>query len=160
MDKQFYAGGFLYNPHSKRVLLHKRDEKTDTNKNTWAFFGGLSKKGETPVQTFQREVKEELSVRFPLSKIKPLYDYFNPDFNVHRYVFYVPSSYLKSTLKLREGKGFEWTPLPNAFKFSLSKRTRQDLTFFQREINATKAKSNLAKAKSDLKKANRRATAK
>lgn len=136
MDKQFYAGGFLYNPHSKKVLLHLRDDKTNKNKNTWALFGGLSKKGESPMETFQREIKEELSVRFPLSKIKPLYDYFNPDFNVHRYVFYVPSNYLKNKLKLKEGKGFEWTPLPNAFKFNLSKRTRQDLVFFQRELNA------------------------
>ncbi len=47
IDK-FYAGGFLYNPKIKAVLLHKRDDKTTFNPNKWAFFGGLNEPGETP----------------------------------------------------------------------------------------------------------------
>lgn len=134
--KAFYSGGFLYNPYSKKVLLHLRDDETDHNPNTWAFFGGLSKAGETPEKTFQREMREELNARILLSVITPLYDYLNEELNVHRYVFYVSSREVKGKLKLKEGKDLIWVAIPQALKMKLSSKTRQDLTFFQREMNA------------------------
>src|SRR3989304_8090600 len=88
MSKTFYSGGFLYDPALKEALLHKRDDQTKNNPNRWAFFGGLSKKGEKPAHTFKREVQEELGIKLDSVAIQELTDYFNPDFNIHRYVFY------------------------------------------------------------------------
>lgn len=134
--KQFYAGGFLYNPRSKKVLLHKRDDATKNNPNSWAFFGGLGKRGETPEESLQREIYEELKLRVPIRIIHSLYDYFNEDYNTHRYVFYISPISLKSKLKLTEGEDYAWIGLSDAFKKNLSKRTRQDLIFFSREMSA------------------------
>jgi len=126
----FYAGGFFYNPRARKVLLHKRDTKTKNSPNQWAFFGGLREGEEPPVQTFAREIKEELGIEFPLQSIHPLCDYFNPDFDTHRYVFYVVTEAPKSAMTLTEGEDFDWLPLEEAFNLDLTKRTRQDLTTF------------------------------
>lgn len=130
----FYAGGFLYNPATKKVLLHKRDTRTKINPGKWAFFGGLSKEGETPIETFIREVKEELGILLESTSIYFLCDYFNPDFNTHRYVFFAITQLPKSAMKLREGEDFEWFTLEEALKLDLTKRTRQDLLTFRTKL--------------------------
>jgi hypothetical protein len=38
----FWAGGFLFDAHARKVLLHLRDDQTPFNPNLWAFFGGLN----------------------------------------------------------------------------------------------------------------------
>ena len=124
----FYSGGFLYIPQNQEVLLHLRDNKTKNNPNVWAFFGGLSKGDEKPEETFKREIFEELGIHVE----NPIFlrDYFNPDFQTHRYVFFVKLTE-KPTIKLHEGKAAEWMTLDNALERSLSKRTREDLLFFK-----------------------------
>ncbi len=131
--KIFYAGGFLYNPDKKEVLLHKRDTKTVNNPGQWAFFGGLSKEGETPVQTFIREIKEELGIDVTPDSVHTLCDYFNPDFDTHRYAFFVLTILPKSKMILGEGEDFGWFPIKDALRLNLSKRTRQDLMTFLKQ---------------------------
>ena len=127
--KIFYAGGFLYDSINQKVLLHKRDDKTKNNPNTWAFFGGLSKNSETPIETFKRELREEIDVRLKDDSIEKLTNYFNPDFSTHRYVFYALFEET-SNLKLREGESYGWFTLKETFSQNLTKRTKQDLSFF------------------------------
>ncbi|MBI2595461.1 NUDIX hydrolase [Candidatus Daviesbacteria bacterium] len=129
MKNVFYSGGFLYNPVPKKILLHKRDDKTQNNPNCWAFFGGLNEKNEVPLETFQREVKEELGIKLNLSSIYQLTDYFNPDFSTHRHVFYAYTKEVNN-IQLNEGAGYGWFTLDEALKLDLTKRTRQDLLFF------------------------------
>ncbi len=131
LEEKFYAGGFLYNPKTKEVLLHLRDNKTKNNPNLWAFFGGLNQKGEVPKETFRRELKEELSVSLDDSDIKPLCNYFNPDFKTHRYVFYAERQNQLRKFELKEGEDFRWFTLKEVFTQKLSKRTRQDLILFK-----------------------------
>lgn len=130
--KFFYAGGFFYNPDEKAVFLHKRDTKTTNNPGQWAFFGGLSEERESPIQTFLREIKEELEIDVAPDAVHSLCDYFNPDFGTHRYVFFVINRLSKSRMTLREGEDFGWFPIKAALQLSLSKRTRQDLLTFLR----------------------------
>src|SRR3989344_2009275 len=75
--KQFYAGGFLYDPATRRVLLQKRDHNTDVNPGKWGFFGGTSERDETPLDCFLRELKEELDIDVPENTVTPLTDYRN-----------------------------------------------------------------------------------
>jgi len=56
IDK-FYAGGFLYNPATRSVLLHKRDSKTKVNPNQWAFFGGLMVLGYVLTEKTAKDLK-------------------------------------------------------------------------------------------------------
>lgn len=128
--KTFFAGGFLYNPKTKEVLLHKRDDKTDVNPNKWGFFGGSSEGNETPVQTFIREMHEELGIRLLESEIIPLCDYENIKRNTHRYVFYVVSDKKKSEMVLGEGADFNWIPSGSVSECDLTDKTIVDLKTF------------------------------
>lgn len=128
--KNFYAGGFLYNPVAQMVLLHKRDSKALVNPNKWAFFGGLNESDETPRQTFTREVREELNVDISRENIQPLCDYLNEELQTYPYVFFAESSLGKSSMKLSEGEDFDWIPVEKVFEYDLTERTRNDLKRF------------------------------
>lgn len=129
---KFWAGGFLYNPKTNSVLLHKRDAKAKVNPNQWAFFGGLNEGNEMPKQTFARELQEELTIEIPDKAIKSLCDYFNEELQTYRYVFFVESVLRKSEMQLTEGEGFDWIPLEKVFEQDLTEKTARDLKIFLR----------------------------
>lgn len=129
-DEKFYAGGFLYNPKTKSVLLHKRDSKAKINPNKWAFFGGLNEGDETPPQTFVREIEEELCIKIPEEKITLLCDYLNEELKTYRYVFFIESNLDKTQMQLGEGEDFDWILLDRVFDYDLTEKTVDDLKFF------------------------------
>lgn len=130
IKNKYYAGGFLYNPKTRAVLLHKRDLNTKVNPNKWAFFGGLNEGQETPQQTFAREINEELNIKISEDKIVPLCNYFNEELQTHRYVFYIESDLDKSQMNLTEGEDFDWIPLDKVFEYNLTDKTVKDLKLF------------------------------
>ncbi|MFI5260586.1 MAG: NUDIX domain-containing protein [Candidatus Paceibacteria bacterium] len=125
---KFFSGGFLYNPEKKEILLHKRDGNTAINPHKWAFFGGSSEGEETPLQTFMREIHEELGIVLSEAEIIALCDYLNVERNTHRYVFYVVSDKKKEEMILGEGADFDWIPLSKVFEYDLTDMTRDDIT--------------------------------
>ena len=125
-----YAGGFLFNPEAKSVLLHLRDHNTKFAPGMWSFFGGLCENGETPSQGFVRELKEELAIDIKESQLIPLRSYLNEKLQTYRHVFYVLSALPKSEMTLGEGAGFDWVPLETVFSFDLTDKVRDDLTYF------------------------------
>jgi len=131
---KFYAGGFLYNPKTKSILLHKRDSNTKFNPNKWAFFGGLSEENESPKECFAREVKEELGIDISKDKIIPLCDYLNEELGTYRYVFFVESTLNKSDMTLNEGDGFDWVPVTDLGNYDLTDKTKLDLDTFGKFI--------------------------
>lgn len=130
VKRPFYAGGFLYNPKTNQVLLHKRDNKTEANPNKWGFFGGLNEGTETSLECFQRELFEELNIKIPSDSISYLCDYENVEFRRHRYIYYVTSDLPKSAMSLGEGADFDWISLDKIFSYDLTDKTRRDLEFF------------------------------
>jgi mutator protein MutT len=130
IQDKFYAGGFLYNPDTNEVLLHRRDNKTDINPNKWAFFGGLNEAGETPSQTFIREIREELNIEVSEKDAKKLTDYLNEELQTYRYVFFALSHKDKSEMRLSEGADFDWISLESVFDYDLTEKTKLDLEFF------------------------------
>ena len=138
MKDFFYSGGFLYNPKTQEVLLHHRDQYAKVNPNVWAFFGGGSEPGETPKECFMREIKEELSIVITEDQVMPLTDYLNVELDTHRNVFYVESDLPKSSMKLGEGKDFDWVPLSNLAKYDLTAMTKADLELFISKQKADK----------------------
>ena len=128
--RKIYVGGFLYNPQTREVLLHKRDGKTDINPNKWAFFGGSAEEGETPLQAFIREMGEELTINLRVDEIKFLCDYPNKERETHRYLYFVVSNKSKSQMTLTEGADFDWISLERVFDYDLTEKTRNDLKTF------------------------------
>lgn len=132
---KFYAGGFFYNPKKKEILLHKRDGKTLINPYKWTFFGGTSEGNEKPLETFIREIEEELGVKLRENKVLSLCDYLNDQENMWRHVFYVISDKQKSEMVLGEGADFDWIPLNKVFGYDLSEKTIKDLhTFLEAKL--------------------------
>ncbi|MFZ2193428.1 MAG: NUDIX domain-containing protein [Candidatus Moraniibacteriota bacterium] len=132
--EKFWAGGFLYNPKNNSVLLHKRDSTTKFNPNYWAFFGGLNEGAETPVDCFVREINEEIGIKFKIEDVITLYDYFNEEFQTHRFVFYALSEKTKSEFVLNEGENFDWINLNRIDKYNLTEKTEKDLKSFIKKI--------------------------
>jgi mutator protein MutT len=128
--EKFWAGGFLYNPKNNSVLLHKRDSNTKFNPNSWAFFGGLNEGEEKPVDCFIREINEEIGIKFKTGEVITLYDYFNEEFQTHRFVFYALSKKAKSEFVLREGEDFGWVSLNKIGEYKMTEKTKRDLKFF------------------------------
>jgi|SRR3989344_6503253 len=133
-NKLFFAGGFLYNPKTKSVLLHLRDNKTPNSPNQWAFFGGTNEGDESPKECLIRELNEELGIDIPEQDIKPVCDYLNTNRGTWRYVFYIQSELDKSQMKLGEGADFDWIPLTEVFDYDLSEKTADDLKIFLQTI--------------------------
>ncbi len=131
-----YAGGFFYNPLSKRVLLQKRDDKAPHHPGIWTIFGGgmEPEDGGDPVKTFIREVKEEMGLNIQREEIKPLCDYFVPSYNTYRYVYYVEKSIPKSEITVGEGEEFDWWSFEEAEKLELGPKTREDLETLKMEV--------------------------
>ncbi len=78
----YYACGFFYDPLSKKVLLHLRDEKAPVNPSKWALFGGMSESEDRdPIGTFIREIREELGVKLDRSEVNCLRDYSDQEKN-------------------------------------------------------------------------------
>jgi len=127
---KYYSGGFLYNPKTKSVLLYKRGANTKDNPNQWAFFGGLSEAEETPVNTFIREIKEELNIDITADKIKLLCNYFNEERKTYRSIFFMESDLEKEQMRLGEGEDFDWIPLDKVFEYDLTEKTVRDLKLF------------------------------
>ena len=129
IDK-FWAGGFLYSPKSNSVLLHLRDGNTKFNPNMWAFFGGLNEGKESPLDTFVRELEEEIGLRVRSQYVTPLCDYLNVELNTYRFVYYVVKDIDLSELTLGEGAGFEWVPISNIESYDLTQKSKEDIDVF------------------------------
>jgi len=127
---RFWAGGFLYDRGSKSVLLHKRDGNTPINPHRWAFFGGMNEGTESHLQCFIRELHEEIGLSVSPREARKLTDYFYPERNQHRAVYFVERIVSLEELTLGEGAGFAWIELKNVFEFDLADRTREDLLYF------------------------------
>ncbi len=130
----FYSGCFLFNPESKCILLHLRDGNTTVHPNQWAFFGGSSELGETPVQCIIRELKEELELEINETQLIFLTSYLNKERNNLRFIFYIISKQSKSEFVLHEGADLEWVPIDKLFEYNLTEKTRKDLEFFMSSL--------------------------
>ncbi|SRR5258708_2829447 len=139
---RYYSAGFIYNSRTKKLLLALKEDTTEQTAVVWSLFGGLNKRKENPQATFQREILEATGVRLPKKSVQSLYDYKNDDFGVDRHVFYVLALDIKNLQKRLKHLGFayEWVSLDAMFDQNLSKRTKQDLTYFYRELEAKERK--------------------
>ncbi len=139
MNKRFYSAGFFYNPRNNKVLL-QRNEPLEGHDPVWSTFGGVRKLGETPLKTVQRALYESTRVRPLLTALHELYDYFNDDENIQRYVYFAYWNEINKKEAVKGQEHLEWHDLEDALHMDLETRSRQDLVFFEREMNAKREK--------------------
>lgn len=100
------VGFFLYSPKDKKVLLHKRDDRTNDSPNKWDHFGGGIEEEETKEEALVREIYEELGIRIDKDGAELL----SATNNVYYIIF---PKYIRE-LKLGEGAGFAWLSFEEA----------------------------------------------
>lgn len=129
--KSYFAAGFFYNPESQKILLHHRSDDAPNNPGKWATFGGLSEPGDaSPLDTFIREVLEELGVKINPNEVSLLRQGYNEERKIERYIYFVTRDLKDEEIKLGEGQGYAWLTLAQALAKDLTPRVRQDLQFF------------------------------
>lgn len=134
MIQSYFAAGFFYNPQNQKILLHHRSGDAPTNPGKWATFGGMSELGDTrPVDTFVREVREELGVKVSVSEVSLLRQGYNEERKIERYIYFVNRDLKDEEIELGEGQGYAWLTLAEALAKDLTPRVRGDLEFFARE---------------------------
>ena len=135
---RFWAGGFLYNPATNSVFLHKRDGNTKINPNKWAFFGGLNEGSESAEGCYIRELEEEIGLRVTAENAHPLTEYMNEELKTYRIVFYSFSKADRKEFVLGEGAGFDWVSLTDISHFDLTEKTKLDLDYFIAKLEQEK----------------------
>lgn len=90
-----------------RCLLQLRNSDK-RHKHTWGFFGGASFPGETPFETIQRELKEEIGFVPELTKLNPIDIYESRDKNFYYYSFVAVVEKEFSPNLNSESAGFAW----------------------------------------------------
>lgn len=129
-SQSLWAGGFIYHPFKKKVLLHLRDYNTEHNPGKYAFFGGTAEGIETARQCCVREWEEEFGIRVSTKELSPLTEYTLSN-GVTRSSFYLTLPLDMSQVEIMEGTGARWIGLDKLTDFPLSKNCYQDLLFFQ-----------------------------
>ncbi len=142
MSEKYFAGGFLFHPPSRSVLLQFRGSKTVHSPNTWCFLGGWSENedGDDPAATWRREMREELGITIPPKDTVALTDYLPHSNPYHRYIFYSPWPSLSDDFHLAEDEtdlaAVKWFTIDEALTFPilLTDGTRRDLLLFREHL--------------------------
>lgn len=134
MDRPFYSAAFFYNPLTQQLLLQQPDDSIDLSK-TLILFGTQNLGEESPHETLHRHLLSELNLNLQPDSLNEVYDYFNPDAKQHHYIFWINFNKVKNEGYFLENT-FKWAKLAELHKLKLTGRIKQDLVFFQREINA------------------------
>ena len=66
------SGALFYALDTKRFLFLQRTKNKTIGQ--WGLVGGMSERGETPWNSLQREIKEEIGVQGNFKKVIPLYE--------------------------------------------------------------------------------------
>ncbi|MCH7883570.1 NUDIX domain-containing protein [Patescibacteria group bacterium] len=115
-------GFFFYSPKDKKVLIHKRDDRTSASPNKWDYFGGSidpidQGKAEEAVV---REIHEELGIRVDKDGLELLSEKDN--------MYYVIFPKYIRELVLGEGAGLAWFSFDEAFSLYDKKETKNLIT--------------------------------
>jgi 8-oxo-dGTP pyrophosphatase MutT (NUDIX family) len=122
------SGALVYAKSTKRfLLLQKANGK---NSGTWGLVGGTGNGDETPWQTLQREISEEVGTDLEVLKTIPLETFVSNDtlFNFHTYLCVIENEFIPKLSA--EHIGWAWTtlshppkPLHNGLRTSIQNKS-------------------------------------
>jgi 8-oxo-dGTP pyrophosphatase MutT (NUDIX family) len=101
------SGCILLSEDTKRILLQLRSPDRK-NRNYWGFWGGGASVGETPIQTINRELIEELGLLPDITKYYPLHNMTSNDesFEYITFLATVPNEFVP--IINDESQGYAW----------------------------------------------------
>ena len=124
------SGALFYSLKTKRFLfLHRVQSKQN---NVWGLVGGTNNSKETPWESLQREIKEEIGTLPKIAKTIPLETFVSTDekFKFHTYLVVVHEEFIP--VLNEEHDGYAWSsfnkwpkPLHMGLKNTLQNKTNQ-----------------------------------
>lgn len=69
-----------------KILIQKRSPNKKLQPNVWAMTGGSTKKGETTVETIEREILEELGIKLNINNLKLITSYKIEELWIYQYI--------------------------------------------------------------------------
>ena len=103
-----YASGcILLSEDTKRILLQLRAPDR-RNKSYWGFWGGSQEQGESPIDTIERELTEEIGFLPKFTKVYPLHQMVSNDetFIYNTFLATVPNEFIP--IINHESEGYAW----------------------------------------------------
>jgi 8-oxo-dGTP pyrophosphatase MutT (NUDIX family) len=133
-----YAGGFIYNPITKKVLLQQRTLDAPINPGLWTIFGGGEESEDNGgiEATFIREMQEETGILLEKKELNLLRSYW-VDVNSHkveRFVFWVVRDMDEDSVVLGEGMAFGWFTLPGSSELGIGPHTLEDMALLEARL--------------------------
>jgi len=128
MNDDFEGAGFVFfTPENKILMLQKHNKK-------WSLVGGHREKGEIPLQTAQRESKEEIGF-LPKGQIVDFIKYKRTETNTWGFSFIMK---VKETFRVslsNEHRDYKWINLHNLENFEISKAVKDLLPLLKATLN-------------------------
>lgn len=108
------SGAIFYARNTKRILFVQKSN--GKHQGTWGIVGGTAEEMETPWQSLQREIVEEIGAIPNILKTIPIETFVSNDkvFNFHTYLCIIDNEFVPTLSK--EHTGWSWAPLDFAPK--------------------------------------------
>jgi hypothetical protein len=132
MHKDFYAGGFLFNTNSEKILLqqHTGDPQLSS---PWFLFGNTCYEQDSPNEIFTKKIFELLNIK--IKKVFSIYSYTNESVLKKQSIVYSEFEKLQD-FPAKNGFSFAWFSFKEVLKLQTTKQMKHDIVVGQRVIEA------------------------
>jgi hypothetical protein len=136
MHKDFYAGGFLFNPYSEKILLQQLTGDPQLS-SPWFLFGNACFEKDNPHEIFTKKIFELLNIK--IKKVFFIYSYTNEFVLKKQSIVYSEVEKLQN-FPSKNGYSFAWFSFKEVLKLQTTKQMKHDIVVGQRVIEAATRK--------------------
>src|SRR2546421_8333136 len=120
MHKDFYAGGFLFNPYSERILLQKYSSDSQIA-SPWLLFGDLCFAQDNPQEIFKNVILELLDIK--IDTVYPIYSYSKENIDNNHAIVYSKIKKLQD-FPSKNGLTFAWFSFKEMLKLDATEQMK------------------------------------
>ena len=132
MHKDFYAGGFLFNPYSEKILLQQHITGSEIS-SPWLLFGNNCLEQDNPIEIFKETIFQLLDIR--IKDVFSVYSYTNENVLNKQSILYSEINSLQK-FSPKNGLNFAWFSFKDVLRLQSTEQTKHDIVVGQRVIEA------------------------
>lgn len=136
MHKDFYAGGFLFNPYSEQILLQQNYSDSGIP-SPWLLFGEICVEQYNPEDVFKNIIYKLLDIKIDM--VYPVYSYIKESVDRNQNIVYSEIKKMQD-FPSKNGVRFGWFTFKEVMKLQAAEQTKHDIVVGQRVIEAATRK--------------------